>query len=347
MPAIKIHKACPACKIDFDVSSSYKNQECCSIGCSGKLRSERTKGKKRPPFSQKWKDNIGKARKGRHLTQEWKDNISKALQNLSPEKDKLWREKLSRTGLGKKKKPLTQEQKDKISRTLTGRKCKPLSQKHKDKISKANRGRSGKKGSDNRNWKPRIHKFCVICGEDFYVKPSAKNQKCCREKCSRKFVGKKISGENNYLWKAKIHKICLICGKNFYVRPCLKDIRKCCSNECRIKFATGENASGYIDGRSYEPYPSKFSHKLKESIRRRDGYICQLCGLPEIGELNSRKLSIHHVDNDTKNNSPDNLITLCNLCNNAVKKNPKKWTRYFQKKLQKQQEQKQLCLTKL
>lgn len=40
------------------------------------------KGKKRPPFSQEWKDNIGKSEKGKILSQETKEKMSKAKKGI-------------------------------------------------------------------------------------------------------------------------------------------------------------------------------------------------------------------------------------------------------------------------
>ena len=67
----------------------------------------------------------------------------------------------------------------------------------------------------------------------------------------------------------------------------------------------------------------KIEHKkLKESIRKRDNYTCQRCGLKWIkGE---KTFPIHHLefDKDGQNpgydydfNNQDKLITLCPKCN--------------------------------
>ena len=59
---------------------------------------------------------------------------------------------------------------------------------------------------------------------------------------------------------------------------------------------------------------------LKESIRQRDNYKCQMCGVPQCETM--RKLPIHHIDEDKNNLNPKNLITLCNSCHNKVRFNP-------------------------
>lgn len=56
-------------------------------------------------------------------------------------------------------------------------------------------------------------------------------------------------------------------------------------------------------------YPPEWTHELRESIRARDGGICQMCGAKPKG-----KLSIHHIDFNKRNCVPANLISLCRPC---------------------------------
>jgi len=80
------------------------------------------------------------------------------------------------------------------------------------------------------------------------------------------------------------------------------------------------NKNGYINGESREQYPSEFDKHLKEKIRKRDNYTCQLCGITEEESINKykRKLSVHHIDFNKKNNKEENLISLCISCNIKV-----------------------------
>lgn len=95
----------------------------------------------------------------------------------------------------------------------------------------------------------------------------------------------------------------------------------------------GEKSYRWEGGISFEPYSMKFNRELKELIRNRDGYQCQLCGLPECESI--EKLSIHHIDYDKKNSLPNNLITLCRSCHSKVNINREKWEIYFKKKIEK------------
>ena len=66
-------------------------------------------------------------------------------------------------------------------------------------------------------------------------------------------------------------------------------------------------------------YPSDFNN-IKESIRERDGYTCQICGATENG-TNDYELDIHHKDGNRFNNSEDNLVTLCRSCHRIAEVN--------------------------
>ena len=93
---------------------------------------------------------------------------------------------------------------------------------------------------------------------------------------------------------------------------------------------TGDNNPSYINGKNKEPYPLEWTETLKESIRQRDGYICQLCGVPEVECM--RKLSIHHIDYDKENINPENLVALCQSCHRKTNFNRECWKVFFKTK---------------
>lgn len=92
----------------------------------------------------------------------------------------------------------------------------------------------------------------------------------------------------------------------------------------------GENNPSWKNGISFLPYCQKFTRHLKESIRKRDNYTCQLCG--KIQDAVKEKLSIHHVHYDRENCYPD-LISLCRSCNSKVNFNRDYWEDFFMSKL--------------
>ena len=93
----------------------------------------------------------------------------------------------------------------------------------------------------------------------------------------------------------------------------------------------GEKHPNWKGGISFEPYPFNFNEELKELIRRRDNYQCQLCGMPECENI--RKLDIHHIDYDKDNLNPKNLISLCLSCHIKTNFRRSNWINYFRNKL--------------
>lgn len=90
-------------------------------------------------------------------------------------------------------------------------------------------------------------------------------------------------------------------------------------------FKNGENHSNWMGGISFELYISEFNKVLKEYIRARDNFTCQLCGLVQ----NGHKHCVHHIDYDKKNCNPDNLISLCKKCHTKTNTNRDWWLLYF------------------
>ena len=61
-------------------------------------------------------------------------------------------------------------------------------------------------------------------------------------------------------------------------------------------------------------YDNSFTNELKEKIRERDNYECQICNIHQrkhIYKNKKRKLKIHHIDYNKQNSDERNLITLC------------------------------------
>ena len=132
--------------------------------------------------------------------------------------------------------------------------------------------------------------------------------------------------------RANLSTIQKILWKNPEIRDKHIASQKIAQNRPEVKAAhSGSNASNWRGGISREPYGWDFNNELREEVRRRDGYKCQLCDIPQI-EC-KRKLTIHHVDYDKKNSDPVNLITLCCGCNTRVNFNRDYWTKYFQDKI--------------
>lgn len=98
------------------------------------------------------------------------------------------------------------------------------------------------------------------------------------------------------------------------------------------KSLSGSNNYQWIFDRSLKEYPDEFNDELKEGIRIRDNYTCQLCYVKQKDYY--RKLDIHHIDYDKNNCNDDNLITLCNGCNIRVNSNKDYWKDLFKKRME-------------
>lgn len=99
--------------------------------------------------------------------------------------------------------------------------------------------------------------------------------------------------------------------------------------EVKAKFI-GKNHPRFINGLKRK-YPIEFNNQLKQSIRERDNYICQLCGKTQ--KDNKRKLDVHHIDHNKNNIHPLNLIALCRSCNLVVEYDIDGWMSFFQRKI--------------
>lgn len=103
--------------------------------------------------------------------------------------------------------------------------------------------------------------------------------------------------------------------------------RKMSKAQMGRKGSNGSKNGSWKGGISFEPYTLEFNRQLKELIRQRDNYKCQICGMPECENI--RKLSVHHIDYNKKNCLPNNLISLCISCHIKTNLNRKYWKNYF------------------
>ena len=175
----------------------------------------------------------------------------------------------------------------------------------------------GKKQENYRH--NRIEIKCDNCGKEFKEKPS-RIKKYKRHFCSR-------NCKDKGLVKWAILK-CQFCGNEFKIKPFkLKTTSKFCSKECRNNARKGLFNPAWNGGSSFEPYGTEFNEELKEKIRRRDNYTCQIVGCEE--RQNGRKFPVHHRDYRKQNNEEYNLITLCHSHHSATNSNRDYWRNYF------------------
>jgi len=220
-------------------------------------------------------------------------------------------------------------------------------------------------GKNSKNWRGgkwtrKIN--CKYCGKEIIIK---QGKKFCSRGCYSKWQGENLKRENSYNWKGRKEVACGRCGKKF--RVTLESKQKYCSMECkynprekiscevcnkeimvtptqihRARFCSkecqyiwmsenivGANHPNWLGGLSFEPYGIEFNDILKEEIRERDNRQCQYCGLDE--EQSIRKLDVHHIDYNKKNNDKSNLISLCCRCHRKASFNRNYWEGFYKR----------------
>lgn len=178
---------------------------------------------------------------------------------------------------------------------------------------------SRKKNRENNGDKNRtVQVKCDVCG-----KLITKN---VRDYNRTKKRGHKItcSKECTYIVKIKGHyKPCSYCAKEIWVTPAIEKQYNYCSRECMNNGSDfrhrGADHYRWRDDVTSRPY-YRGSHwkMIRNRIRERDGYTCQVCGITE-KEL-GKKMDVHHItpyrlfETDEEANVDDNLICLCPSC---------------------------------
>lgn len=127
---------------------------------------------------------------------------------------------------------------------------------------------------------------------------------------------------------------------NSYPKPKQSETMKKLYNEGKLNKnigAKGKDNPSFNNWSSREPYGIEWSPELREQIRQRDHFRCQQC-FREQDELRDkynkkRKLDIHHIDFNKKNNNPNNLISLCHNCHAQTNFNREGWINYFQNRI--------------
>ncbi len=120
-------------------------------------------------------------------------------------------------------------------------------------------------------------------------------------------------------------------GKISYCKDCGKQLTKSKYVYCNKHNHSGERNHNWQNGKSFEPYPLGWTKTFKEQIRYRDGYKCQVCGVPET-ECRTR-LHVHHIDYNKENLFLSNLISLCSSCHSKTNFRREYWEQYFKEKV--------------
>lgn len=101
---------------------------------------------------------------------------------------------------------------------------------------------------------------------------------------------------------------------NYYEKGLKKGMKFYCSKKCMIESRTGFKNHNWKGGCSWGDYGKEFD-KIKDFIRFRDKFTCQIC----FKEGKDREIHVHHIDFNKKNNDTKNLILLCRKCHGKQK----------------------------
>jgi 5-methylcytosine-specific restriction endonuclease McrA len=161
---------------------------------------------------------------------------------------------------------------------------------------------------------------CVICGDEFEVKHSVKeDRQCCSQECDAEWRQEAYSGEQNHNYKENIETSCEWCGEAYSVLPSRASSTRFCTQECMIKWRSeeysGEGHPRWKDNDDYYRGPNW--HQQRSKALTRDNHECQHCG-------DSEQLQVHHIipyesfEDHREANRLHNLITLCVSCHHRV-----------------------------
>ena len=260
----------------------------------------------RKPMSQKTKDKISIANKGKKNSEETRKKISiaNAGRKISKEERKMRSESAKAKGMGKWMKQVWAEGRaspnslkaiaSKDRSYLIG---KPLSAEHRKKLS--NSRQRGLENGSIKIWNKGMK-------DPFPISEAT------RKKISIANTGSKRTEEQ----KKNISKACL---------------GRIVSEAARKKISATQQGvplekwNRFI---SFEPYDKEFNNRFKKAIRKRDNQICILCNIHR--EKLNKALAVHHIDYNKKLSIPQNCISLCASCHVKTNNNRTHWIKFFQ-----------------
>ncbi len=203
--------------------------------------------------------------------------------------------------MGKKR---TEEQKSNISKGLKGKKH---TEEHNKNISEGNKGRIVTE----------ITRLKISEGNKGKIHTDEQNKK------NSEFQKERFKNKENHPMYGK--------------QQNLKSRQRISETKIKNGLSKGKNnpmygkrlelASNWQGGKSFEEYGIEFNKELKQQILERDNYTCQD---PNCKIENPKRLHIHHIDYNKKNNNSENLITLCISCHIRTNYNREYFAEFYQ-----------------
>lgn len=124
-----------------------------------------------------------------------------------------------------------------------------------------------------------------------------------------KRIGKKVycckKCQHEHYEKSKVYINCKFCGNKKQIKPYQLSTAKYCSQDCKAKDLIGRC------GKDHPSYKHGFRTYRKDALNHYK-YTCKSCGKID------RRLHVHHIDGNNKNNIPSNWMILCPLCHRRI-----------------------------
>lgn len=163
---------------------------------------------------------------------------------------------------------------------------------------------------------------CEHCGKPFKTRPAfyrRRDHHFCSKQCFYASGHLQPKRHTKLAPRVVIH--CAYCSRAFNVRAS-QQTRQYCSYRCRGLATRGENSpvwqGGYEKRRQLHNLTPPEWSALREKILQRDAHKCFRCG--------NAADTIHHMDKNTTNNEPSNLVTVCKGCHFAIHRKAPKLT---------------------
>lgn len=167
--------------------------------------------------------------------------------------------------------------------------------------------------------------YCIDCKKQITASSAVYGEGRCKS-CSFKLrKHTKEENEHNRLMHlgkklSKLHRL--------HIKQAAKRIKnygmkeKNHTEKSRIQMSVSHGGNGDIFHKHIYSYEFL---KIRKEINKRDKHRCQIC--------NKNGKDVHHIDYNKKNNSQNNLITLCHSCHTRTNGNRDYWYSYFRSKI--------------
>lgn len=151
-----------------------------------------------------------------------------------------------------------------------------------------------------------IKSFCKVCETEMNLKDGREaRRKFCSSKCRTFYYNRNMGGRTNF---------CIDCKTKISLKS-----TKCYNCSIKKRDLTGKNNGRWKGGTS-----EGYQLRIYTSVLKDNGININMCGACGITKKQTKKMCIHHIDKNHKNNSIENLIPLCAGCHTKFHIDPVK-----------------------